>query len=212
VLPAPLYVRGAAADGQAAFSARFLQRAARLPGVERIEGCAACPAAGCARPAVTLIARPLARGADQVLPLTAMPCPCRPAMWRCTPARRPPNCGGCSPGSDLAPFLESFRALAQYQQAPPALYFVAGVWRDYARQTGALVMDSADFAALSGERGANDLALWPAPGADVAKLRAALTQLAQSESGPAAAGGLEFASAGEIRASARCAFLTAALP
>jgi putative ABC transport system permease protein len=60
-------------------------------------------------------------------------------------------------------------------------------------------MDSAAFAALSGERGANDLALWPAPGADVAELRAALTQLAQSESGPAAAGGLEFASAGEIR-------------
>ena len=201
VLPAPLYARGAAADGQAAFSARFLQRAARLPGVERIEGLRSVPLQpDAARPAVALIARPLARGADQVLPLTAPALPVPPGRVTVYASEAAAELWGAVPGSNLAPFLESFRALAQYQQAPPALFFVAGVWRDYARQTGALVMDSADFAALSGERGANDLALWPAPGADVAELRAALTQLAQSESGPAAAGGLEFASAGEIRA------------
>ncbi|MBW7834417.1 MAG: ABC transporter permease [Simplicispira suum] len=200
VLPAPLYVRGAAADGQAAFSADFLQQAARLPGVERIEGLRSVPLQpDAARPAVALIARPLARGADQVLPLTAPALPVPPGRVAVYASEAAAELWGAQPGTDLAPFLESFRALAQVQKAPQALYFVAGVWRDYARQTGALVMDSAAFAALSGERGANDLALWPAPGADVAELRAALTQLAQSESGPKAAGGLEFASAGEIR-------------
>jgi len=46
--------------------------------------------------------------------------------------------------------------------------FVAGVWRDYARQFGAVAMDTADFEALTGDTGKTEAGLVLAPGADVA--------------------------------------------
>src|SRR3978361_2013063 len=39
-------------------------------------------------------------------------------------------------------------------------FVVAGVWRDYARQSGAIQMRLADYQALSGDTGVNDAALW----------------------------------------------------
>ncbi len=45
------------------------------------------------------------------------------------------------------------------------LFVVAGVWRDYARQYGAIVIERETYIALSGDRRANDAALWLAPGA-----------------------------------------------
>lgn len=44
--------------------------------------------------------------------------------------------------------------------------FIGGVWRDYARQFGAVVIAAADYRALGGELEATDLALWPRSGAD----------------------------------------------
>ncbi len=42
--------------------------------------------------------------------------------------------------------------------------FIGGVWRDYARQFGAVVIAAADYRALGGSVAATDLALWPRPG------------------------------------------------
>ena len=42
--------------------------------------------------------------------------------------------------------------------------FVRGVWRDYARQFGAVVLDARDWQRLAGDRRINDLALWLEPG------------------------------------------------
>jgi putative ABC transport system permease protein len=44
-------------------------------------------------------------------------------------------------------------------------FVVAGVWRDYARQHGAIVIERAIYAERTGDRRANDAALWLAPGA-----------------------------------------------
>ena len=55
-----------------------------------------------------------------------------------------------------------------------ARFTVAGVWRDYARQTGALVVEGAAYVALTEDRFANDAAIWLAPGTSVASLAAAL--------------------------------------
>lgn len=49
-------------------------------------------------------------------------------------------------------------------------FIVAGVWRDYARQHGAIVIERETYVALSGDRRANDAALWLKPGADAAAL------------------------------------------
>ena len=71
-------------------------------------------------------------------------------------------------------------------------FVVAGVWRDYARQHGAIVIERETYAALSGDRRANDAALWLKPGADPAALEQALRALPGGSL-------LEIAGAGEIR-------------
>lgn len=72
-------------------------------------------------------------------------------------------------------------------------FTVAGVWRDYARQSGAIQMRLADYRRITGDLDVNDLSLWVARGSSVEALRAQLQAL------PFAAA-LEFAEPGEIRA------------
>jgi putative ABC transport system permease protein len=77
---------------------------------------------------------------------------------------------------------------------PDAPFFVAGVWRDYARQHGALAIASSDWRRLAGDPGASDVALWLAPGARPEAVIAGI-----GHDTPALAA-LEWRSAGEIRA------------
>ena len=70
--------------------------------------------------------------------------------------------------------------------------FVGGVWRDYARQFGAVVIGAGDYRALGGKFEATELALWPRPDGD----SAARDWLARH----ALKFGIETAEAGEIRA------------
>ncbi len=72
-------------------------------------------------------------------------------------------------------------------------FTVAGIWRDYARQSGAIQMRLSDYRQLSGDRDVNDLSLWLTPDSSADALRAQLRQLPF-------AGALEFAEPGEIRA------------
>lgn len=79
-------------------------------------------------------------------------------------------------------------------------FYVTGVWRDYARQFGAVAMDQRDFQALTGDSRVNDLALWLAPGTNDAQLQQAVRALAQARSGAGAGELIEFASSKQIRA------------
>jgi putative ABC transport system permease protein len=76
--------------------------------------------------------------------------------------------------------------------------FVRGVWRDYARQYGAVVLDARDWQRLTGDTRINDMAVWLEPGASTAEVEADLRRLA-SELGHDGAL-LEFAAPREIRA------------
>jgi putative ABC transport system permease protein len=69
---------------------------------------------------------------------------------------------------------------------------VAGVFRDYARQHGAVLIDRGDYISLTGDRRVNDGALWLAPGAEPAAAVAALRAL------PGGAD-LDIADPGEVR-------------
>ena len=74
--------------------------------------------------------------------------------------------------------------------------FVAGVWRDYSRQFGALAMDERDYQALTGDTGRAEAAIDLQSGARVQETLEALRQAL-----PAAfAGRAEFARPAEIRA------------
>jgi putative ABC transport system permease protein len=56
----------------------------------------------------------------------------------------------------------------------PAQAWVAGVWRDYARQQGAIVIDAADYVRLTGDRARGEAAVTLAPGASAAAVRSAI--------------------------------------
>jgi putative ABC transport system permease protein len=51
---------------------------------------------------------------------------------------------------------------------------VMGVWRDYARSTGTIVIDRARYIAASGDRSATDASLWLAPGVDATVVQTAI--------------------------------------
>ena len=186
VLPADLYARSSGTSStadQAWLTPELVASAARLDGVARIEASrlqALSLASG--RPTVTLIARPLSDPAAQ-LPLLQTPLP--------------PRAG------EVGVFV-SEAMVALYDATPGRLIVlplasgvqpvrVRGVWRDYARQFGAVVMDSADYQRLTGDLRLNDLALTLAPGASAAAVQAALRALLPD---PAL---LEFASSAELR-------------
>jgi putative ABC transport system permease protein len=71
-------------------------------------------------------------------------------------------------------------------------FTVAGIWRDYARQHGAIVIERETYAVLTGDRRANDAGLWLKPGAKPEEVSAALRALPGG-------GLLDIAAPGEIR-------------
>jgi len=199
VLPAPLYLRSAlqAAGGEAALlPAGLADTVARLPGVERVEPLRASPVQlDPARPALTVVARPLGSDPARRLPLVsaALPVPAgRTAIYLSEAAV---DLYGLRPGMDWPALSRSFVPPGQAGQALPAPFFIAGVWRDYARQTGAVALDLAAYQHLTSDARPSDLAVWPRAGADLAALRQATEALAAGGTPP-----LEWVSADAIRA------------
>lgn len=78
-------------------------------------------------------------------------------------------------------------------QGKDVAFTVQGVYRDYARQHGSILIDRTEYVAMTGDRRVNDAALWLAPGATRAVVMAALRAL------PGGAA-LEMSDPGEIRA------------
>ncbi|MDD3784803.1 MAG: ABC transporter permease, partial [Hydrogenophaga sp.] len=79
----------------------------------------------------------------------------------------------------------------------PVAFFVAGVWRDYARQHGSIAIDLSDFTRITGDRRVNELAIHLPEGADEDAVRGAIRAIAARHGNGDL---LEFASAGELRA------------
>jgi putative ABC transport system permease protein len=187
VLPADLYARTATSSGasdQAWLPPEFVAAAARLPGVLRVQASRVRSLSlDAARPAVALVARDLADPAES-LPLLEAPLPAMPGVAGVFVSEAMVSLYGAAPGTQLA--------LPLGDQA--VTVHVRGVWRDYARQFGAVAIDSADYRRLTGDERLNDLALWLAPGAELAIVRESVRALA---SDPAM---LEFGAAAEIRA------------
>jgi putative ABC transport system permease protein len=188
VLPADLYLRTAAnsAAGDAAFLPPALVDAiGRIDGVARAEAQRAVPLQlDATRPDVVLLARATGAAGER-LPLVGDVAPAEPGRVSIWASEATARLYGARPGSDLAlPLPDGTRIDAR----------VRGVWRDYARQHGSIAIALADFRRLSGDRRVNDVALWLAPGADAAKVQAAIRAAAGA---PAL---LDFATPGELRA------------
>ena len=187
VLPADLYVRTAAssaASDQAFLPPGFASAVAALPGVARVEASRTrALVLDVARPAVSLIARPLPDPAQR-LPLLAAPLPPSAALPGVYVSEAVAALYGAEPGQTLDLPLGAATLKVQ----------VLGVWRDYARQFGAIAIDSGVYQRLTGDARSNDLALWLAAGARVEDVQRALQTLAGAPSL------LEFAATTQLRA------------
>ncbi len=188
VLPADLYVRtadGTAAGDTAYLDPAFVHAARQVPGVaravtQRVRTLLLDPAL----PAVALLARPIDDPA-RTLPLVDTPLPVPAGRIGLYVSEAITDLYGVRPG-------QGFERLSQAFAGRPD-FFVAGTWRDYARQSGAVMIDRADYLRLTGDERVNDLLLWLAPGADAADVQGALRGL--GDSGAL----LEFATTQDIR-------------
>ena len=192
VLPADLYARTAAAAGaaeQAWLPADFVKQASMVPGVARAQASrirALQLAPG--RPAVALVSRALADPA-QALPMLEPPLSPSEAVRSGEIAvyvsEAMVSLYGAKAGSTLALPLGPDGASVNAR--------VLGVWRDYARQFGAVAIADTDYQRLTGDTRINDLALWLEPSADVAAVQRGLRALLPDPSM------LEFAASAELR-------------
>lgn len=211
VLPADLYARtaaSAAASEQAWLAPEFVLAVAALPGVRQVEASrlrALQLAPG--RPAVTLIARDLADPAA-ALPLIDAP-EGQPAAATDPTALSNPAAGASAASPDpvvaTQPAVWVSEAMVSLYGARPGSVLVLpiggravsvqvrGVWRDYARQFGAVAIDAQVYRQLTGDERVNDLAVWLTAGANRAAVQQAIRDAAPD---PAM---LEFAATDELR-------------
>lgn len=192
VLPADVYVR-AAPSGDSGYLPASLQSAiAAMPGVRRVDFIREQQLLlDPARPRVVLMARDVDPAEpERLLPLVVSSTPARsgtPPAWINEPAAA---LYGWRVGDplDLPLAGKSVR------------FTVAGVWRDYARGQGAVVIERARYVALTGDSAASNAAIWLADGASAARAR---DQLAVSIGH---AGALEIAMPEDIRRASLRAF------
>ena len=193
LLPADLYVRTAASAAAAEsifLTPPFVQGAAQLPGVRRVAAQRVRPLlVDPARPPVTLLARPVGDPQDS-LPLVAGPRPAPAGQVPVYVSEAMVDLYGARLGGPLPQLAQAFPA--------GTTLFVAGVWRDYVRQTGAVLLDAADYQRLTGDERANELHLWLQPGADASAVQQRLRELARAQGGPDQL--MDFASAAQLRA------------
>ena len=192
VLPADLYARAGASTGGSdviTLAPGWVRDAARVDGVIRVETLRVSSVQiDSAQPAVALIARPLAepaRSLPLVGDLVALPAGETAAYV----SEAMVALYGASPGT---------RLMLPLPTGQRARVFVRGVWRDYARQHGAVAIASDDWQTLTGDVRINDLALWLRPGTDPSAVQQKLRAMAGRHGMDGEL--LEFASPGEIRA------------
>jgi putative ABC transport system permease protein len=184
VLPADLYVRAGAGAGSDELDEAMQAAITALPGVAGVSFTRhdKLRLAGGQAP-VALIARPLSpdgRGLPRVGRVQRQADGRLPAVWV----------------SEAMQGLYGWQAGQQVElplagRAVPV--HIAGVWRDYSRQTGALMIDLDDYRRLTGDRLVNDAAIMLAPDALAGVVADALLAVG-------GAGRLQIARPGEIRA------------
>lgn len=190
VLPAAMYVRTAGSTGSsehAYIDPQLVQAIRALPGVDRLRTQRNIALSfDSTRPPVALLVRPLreTQSADATtlandLPLLAPALPAPTGFIAVYVSEAMVDLYGARLGAELAKLAPALAAQTRAGIDKPR-FFVAGVWRDYARQFGTVVLDSTDFARLSDNARVNDLALWLQPGAESSQVEQAIRELANA--------------------------------
>ncbi|MDB5717381.1 MAG: transporter permease, partial [Sphingomonas bacterium] len=164
VLAADVYLR---IEGDGALDPAAQARLAGVPGVARIAFSRTLPLRLAPdRPPVMLIARADPAGGLRPIGPTLAASPGTTPVWLSEPAAR------------LYGHAVGDRITLPLPTRTPGRLMVAGIWRDYARQHGAIAMRSGDYDRLTGDQSRDEAAVMLRPGVDAGRvivgLRAAL--------------------------------------
>jgi putative ABC transport system permease protein len=187
MLPADLYVRAAPPGTEAIFSSADVTAITTAGGVLRAQlGRSRQLTLDPRRPPLTLLARPI----DRADPRRTLP------LVVATP--HPYAAAGPPPVfvSEATAALYDARLGAEFElplDGRMTTWRVAGIWRDYARQSGSAVVDLDDYRRASSDSTSSEAALWLAPSRSAAAVTAALVPRLQTAQAV-------FAAPGEIRA------------
>ncbi len=185
ILPADLYVRTASGGNTGGLGPGEQAAIAGLPGVARTAFLRTRPLSlDPARPNVTLVARDIeAADPGRLLALVGASAP--------------------APAGDVPAWVSEAMSdlygmhVGQRIELPlggrKQRFFVAGIWRDYANQSGSVVVRLDDYRRLTGDTSVTDAALWAAEGSQTASIAARLRALPFGAI-------LQLATPGEIRA------------
>ena len=192
LLPADIYMRTGLQNETAFLSPENQARIRSVAGVRRAEFLRTQQLLlGPGRPRVLLLARAIDRDdPEATIPLIG--------------AHVVPQPGDAPPvwASEAVADLYGYR-LGMSVELPiggqAARFVVAGIWRDYARQQGSLVIEREVYVRLTGDRNVNDGALWLEPGSSAT--RSARTAAVKEAIRASLPGGLnmELAEPGQIR-------------
>ncbi|MGA8053532.1 MAG: FtsX-like permease family protein [Burkholderiales bacterium] len=186
VLPADLYFRTPLGSDSVSLAPQDEARLAELPGIARAEFTRNLRVIlDPARPPVVVLARPL-RAADlsRTLPLVRDVGTLQEGT--------PPPAWVSEAVADIYR-LDLGSAFELPLAGSRAKFRVAGIWRDYARMHGAIVIERETYIGITGDRSANDVAMWLVPGTSVAAVKEAIRALPGGDV-------LQIADPGEIRA------------
>ena len=188
ILPADLYVKTATSGDTRGLTPDEIKALAATPGISRADFFRSSQLTlDPGRPSITVIARPI----DRVDPANTLPMMGEAIMPALLPKDAIPIWVS-EAMVDLYGYTPGKRVTLPIGVSSPD-FVVAGVWRDYGRQFGAIQMQLADYQALSGDQIVNDAALWLHAGVT---LEQAIESLRRLPFGSA----LEFSEPSQIRA------------
>ncbi|GAA5183039.1 FtsX-like permease family protein [Niveibacterium umoris] len=165
VLPADIYLRGGRSAPAAGLEPVVADKVRSVPGVARVDPIRHEQIRVSAEQLpLALVARPVPAGrAGRVFPMQREVPVTGPAVWI---SEAVADLHGWQPGQTIA--LPIGGALHSFQ--------IAGIWRDYARQNGAVLIDLTLYRELTGDLRFNDLAVFAAPDASAEGLRTRLRE------------------------------------
>lgn len=189
VLPADLYARVGSGSSGTGLSTELQAVLAQAHGVRQTEFMRLVPLTlDTQRPSVTLIARPMDESQPaKRLPITGQlraPASGETPVWI---SEAMTDLYGVRPGDRLTLPIATDANRSW-------TVFVAGVWRDYSRQHGSIVVDLARYRQASGDLEVNEAAWWLLEGTDSTAL------IADLRARHPVAAGMEFREASELRA------------
>ena len=161
MLPAELYMRAAPSGDTAYFSAQDQLIIRNTPGIARVEFLRSNHISlDPLRPAITLIARPI----DPANPAARLPfigaiLPSQPLSSTQLSGTQPITVWASEAAADLHGLVvgkQFMLPLGAHSQ--PVI--VGGIWRDYARQHGALVINLADYRRLTDDERVTEVGMW----------------------------------------------------